>query len=95
MNIVCLGGRKSGYPIKKNSSDLVYVNSGTETVCSEGGFQRSVSQESFSEEYFLKLITRGKTTKVFYALSTLDMNEINDLSREFWDVASIIGYLFE
>jgi hypothetical protein len=95
MKIVCLGGRKNGHAVAVKSVDVIYVNSGTDTVCANGGFQTSISQASFFEEYFLKFITRGKTTKIFYALSTLDMDEINDLSNEYWEVASIVGYIFE
>ena len=101
MDIVCLGGRKNGKVYKqhfstKPSIDTLYQHKGSDTENQVGQFQRAISYNPFTENFWLKLIKFNGQMKYFYIHEDLDdVEKIRDLVSQYWELGTIAGYDFD
>lgn len=100
MKVIYLGGRKSGnfssnaVGMNKNM-DWIKENRGTDVEVKNLSFQIITNNIPFCEEYYFKLIKKGNELKAFYIFKDLNLEEIKELSEEFWEQTYTLGYEFD
>lgn len=99
IEIVYLGGKNNGTSSKngttsEKSLDFIKINNGFDVEIKHSAFATVKTDIPYREEYFLKFIKRDNLIKIFYVFQELSVDEIKELSTQYWDKTYTIGYDF-
>ena len=100
MDIIILGGKKHAKKIERHFTssstlDWKYTYTYEKVTRQVTPFQTITNHEPIVETYYLRFITRGDITKVFYVWDKLELDLIKNFSKEFWEETAVAGYSFD